>query len=181
MGVEVFFHEDDYKQIDIIPEENYFEAKASSNEIQPNKGQSSEYGFEKCFERKPETIKLIDKKIPFSEIQEILDRYSIDFVERVNTGSGSKSELAKNIVAWGFAEHDILLENSEEGLVKTIFIGNPHLINSQESVGNFLEALYKIGNTYNLILVDWNLQLIFRIKLFENVNKFLNRYDVYEQ
>jgi len=66
----IFYHEDFYRQIELVPEENYFASTRFIHDLPPKDG--SIYGIKSMTTRPEQKIKLVDRMISFEELSKIL-------------------------------------------------------------------------------------------------------------
>jgi hypothetical protein len=117
----IFYHEDSYRQIDLIPEENYF----SSGKVIEGLSQDDQaaFGFSKMIVRPTEPTRLLDRKILFKELKTHLDPLSLAFSDKVSTGYGQYSSIAENIVVWGFEQYGIFVK-VQSSLVEAMWLAD---------------------------------------------------------
>lgn len=174
MHKSIFFHEDFYRQIELIPEENYFAAHKNIEDIGDTKGVETD--FIKAISREDYTktsIKLIDRKITLHNMKKLLDPISINFFNEVETGYGETINKLQNTVAWGFERYGIFVQFNEKSLIINIWIcDSPEFI--KDNSGRFLfNALAKMGKIHNLILIDWNLEIVIKLSNHNLTKEYL--------
>jgi hypothetical protein len=166
----IFYHEDFYKQIELAPEENYFAAGRFINELPPKEG--SIYGFSNITVRPEQKIKLLDRKIPFEEIKTILDPISLLYSENVKTGYGQSAWKDKNTVVWGFEQFGLFVKH-QKSFVEAIWISDSPAFPQDKNGKHLSKAIFTISKTYALILIDWNKEIICRIRSEDDVREYL--------
>ena len=92
----IFYHEDFYRQIELIPQENYFKAlkNISANSID----YESEHGFISIVERGEQKIRTEDLNIQFDSVNQELEKFTIKKYDIVKTGYGNTITVKKNTV-----------------------------------------------------------------------------------
>jgi len=156
----IFYHEDYYKQIELIPENNFFSIHKELNNIQP--ANNSVNGYFQIIERNEATIRTESLALRIDPIAEELAPITLRFFERVTTGYGTSVSVKKNTIAFGFERIALFFEQLDSGIVKNIWLTQSTLLHKQSSCNNLFQALTILSN-YNLILVDWNEELVIRL------------------
>ncbi len=160
----IVFHEDFYRQVEFVPEENYFERNNYINNLPPNQG--GESGFEHCIAREEQPIKTSTRQIPLEEIRELLSPLASSFFTHVEAAYGTTVTYRKeNTVVWGFDGYGIFVETDKADIVQNIYIThNSHF----DIVGNGIpiaKALILLGQKHKLVLIDWDQEIVIRIAL----------------
>ena len=168
----IFYHEDFYRQIELVPEENYFATGRFIDELPSKEG--SIHGIKNITVRPEQKIKLLERKISIEEIRKILDPISLSYSENVKKGYGQSAWKDKNTVVWGFEQYGIFVKRSDI-FVEAIWLCDFYLF-PQDRIGRHLaNAIYLISKTYNLILIDWNKEIICRINSEKDVKEYLSQ------
>lgn len=171
MGTTIFFHEDFYRQIELIPEENFFATQKYIEELPKKEG--SIYGFKGCVQRTEELIKITGRKIALVELNDLLLSESFIYSDQVKSGYGSSnSYVMENTVCWGFERYGIFAEH-ENNTVVSLWLCNSHLFKKDNSGQVLYSKLLLLGSKYQLILVDWNKELTVRISSPEHCRNYL--------
>ncbi len=93
----IFFHEDFYREIELIPQPNYFKTYRDINEnITPN---GIQQGYFTIRQRKEPTIKIENIKIKIDDITNILQPYILKYFHSVTTGYGNVTLPKKDKIA----------------------------------------------------------------------------------
>jgi hypothetical protein len=166
----IFYHEDFYRQIELVPEENYFATGRFINSLPLE--QDSMYGSYNITIRPEQKIKLLDRNISIEEIRNLLNPISLLYSENIQTGYGQSSAKAKNIIAWGFEQFGIFVTH-RGSFVEAIWLCDSSAF-PQIKTGHYLsQAIFSISKSYSLILIDWNKEKIFRFRSEDDVKKYL--------
>src|SRR5436305_743424 len=144
----IFFHEDFYRQKELVPEENYFAAGRFIDDLPPKEG--SIYGFNNIKVRPEQKIKLLDRKILTEEVREILDPICLLYSENVHTGYGQSDWKDKNTVVWGFEQYGLFVK-SREGFVEAIWLTHSSVFPQTKSSQHLSKAMFDISRQYSLI------------------------------
>lgn len=168
----IYYHEDFYRQIELIPEENYFSTNKYINDLPLTEG--SKYGIYNIVERKEQKVKTIDRNIPLSGIKKLLNPLSLFYSDQVQSGYSTAVYNVENTVVWGFERYGIFVE-CNDSYAKNIWLCNSAKF-SKENTGKFLaKALKSIGEYYALILVDWNKELVVKLDSEQIILDYLNQ------
>jgi hypothetical protein len=166
----IYFHEDIYRQIELIPEENYFIAgNYISNS--PVKEISSN-GIYNISVRPTQHKKLEDKNISINELKLILDSYCLTYGENVTTGYGYSEIKSENTIVWGFERYGIFAKH-DSNVIIALWLWNSHFFDQINVAVHLQKALYKIMHTFSLILIDWDKEIICRPTSIEILHKYL--------
>lgn len=166
----IFYHEDFYRQIELMPEENYFTTGRFIDELPPK--ESSIYGINNITVRPEQKIKLLDRKIPVEEVSKILSPISLSYSENVTTGYGQSAWKEKNTVAWGFEQYGIFVKK-EAKFIEAIWLSDSPVFPQLKTSKHLTDAIFSISKQYSLILIDWNKEIICRIGSQNDVREYL--------
>lgn len=166
----IFYHEDFYRQIELMPEENYFATGRFINEL-PTKD-SCIYGINKITVRPEQKIKLLDRNITGEEISKILSPISLSYSENITTGYGENAWKEKNTVAWGFEQYGIFIKK-ETKFIEAIWLSDSAVFPQLKTCKHLADAIFSISKQYSLVLIDWNKEIICRIRSQNDVRDYL--------
>lgn len=166
----IFYHEDLFRQIELVPEENYF-ATGKFIDDQPPKINSS-YGFSNIVSRPEQKIKLRDRNIPIEEIRKLLDPISLSYSENVTTGYGQSVWKDKNTVVWGFEQFGLFIKY-QKTFIEAIWLSDSSFFSQLKTSKHLAAAVFIISKEYSLILIDWNKEIICRICSDNDVREYL--------
>ncbi|WP_436489807.1 hypothetical protein [Chitinophaga sp. ARDCPP14] len=166
----VFFHEDYYKQIELVPEQNYFKAIIDIENL-PSKDENK-YGFPNAIVRDEHLIKLGDLKISFNQFYDLLSPIAINYFSKVTTGYNNNIQTKENTVAFGFERLGIFVSFEAE-FVTNIWLCLSQLFAQTQNCQKILSALNILGTTYKLALIDWDEEIIIRLSNYKSSEEYL--------
>jgi hypothetical protein len=166
----IFFHEDFYKQIELIPRQNYFAANRVIEELPEPNGSGA--GFLSCTIRPEHLVKVEDLKIPFNDVKSLLDPLALSFHNKITSGYSTTTYKVENTVAWAFERFGIFIEH-EEGIVNSIWLCKSAKFPSDNTGKVLIQALKTLSINFNLILADWNQEVIVDISKEKKLNNYL--------
>jgi hypothetical protein len=166
----IYYHEDFYRQIELVPEENYFAANRFIDDLPPIEG--SIYGFKNIAVRPEQKIKLLDRKIPAEEVSKILSPISLSYSENVTTGYGQSEWREKDTSVWGFERYGIFVKQKAR-FVEAIWLSNSAVFAQRNTSKHLTNAIFNLSKQYSLILIDWNKEIICRIRFQNDVRNYL--------
>lgn len=166
----IFFHEDDYCQVEIVTASNRDSYLKEIEQIQEFADEHSDgIGYTDMYIRQDNQCPTADMKISFQNIDKNISCYLHKF-NSVKTGYSSYACECESTVGYGFKELSIFLEHENE-IVKNIWItGFARNQNHLETFTNVLEYLGKL----DLILVDWNVGIVVNLNDKEEIEKYLS-------
>lgn len=168
---DLFFHEDDYLQIEIISKRNFFEQNRNISELSYK---YVEQGFTDINRRKSKKIITSTLSINVKDLQDILESRALVEFKNIYTGHSSSSILKKNIIAYGFEDYAILFDY-QGNFVQNIWMDfTPKLKIPFPSYANLTKTLNAIGVKYDMILIDWNEEKIVDLKSNKKIIDYLN-------
>jgi hypothetical protein len=166
----IYYHEDFYRQIELVPEENYFAANRFIDDLPPIEG--SIYGFKNIAVRPEQKIKLLDRRIPFEETCKILNSISLFYSKNVTTGYGQSVWRDTNTVVWGFEQFGLFVKY-QNSFVEAIWLSDSPVFSQLKTSQHLAKAIFSISKEYSLILIDWNKEIICRIRSQNDVREYL--------
>jgi hypothetical protein len=166
----VYYHEDFFRQIELVPLENYFSLGASINSL--NSIEKTEYGFYKIQSRKEPFFSLVERRISKEDLKIILNPLSEFYSEEVLTGYSDKSSIDENTVAWVFERFALFAKHSD-GFVNAIWLSNSSLFLTNNSCELLLKALTDLTECFGLVLVDWNKLIVCRTNSNQGIKDYL--------
>jgi len=170
-GSTIFYHEDDYCQIQLLPNENYSQlVKEIENISESSKSNFDGYGYENIVVRTNERIALATRRIKKKELEELISELKVERHSIVSTGYGFNYRIqSKNTIGFGKEPFGIFYEfNEETEVVENIWLTNPRQL---EFVG-LPSVISKIAKRWNLVLIDWNSLTLLDWKNLAAVDKY---------
>ena len=175
---EIYFHEDDYCQIEILPVENLDFCLEQAGLIDESaEAHYDGFGYTEAFVRKENPISLHDKKISAIFFNETLSGILPVKYDEVFTGYASYRVKCEHTSAFGYDDKTVVVfYDEDDGFIINIWLD---LGISQESdialVQNFFIALSKLGD---FIIADWGWCFVEKINNHEKIEQYLqNRFD----
>ncbi|MBV8252437.1 MAG: hypothetical protein JO154_07500 [Chitinophaga sp.] len=169
MKSETYFHEDDYNQVEIVPEQNFASAQRQMDSFPPQ--EEGVMGFSSIVVRDETPINISELKIDAALLNNYLTSHSTQVFDVVKTGYGSYVEIVNNAVAYGFDKLAIVVE-STDSIVKNLFLID-YYPPKEKICQPILPVLHDLGTKHSLILVDWNAWNIIRLNDIAAVNNYL--------
>jgi hypothetical protein len=170
MKNEIFIHEDFIKQIELIPRKNFFSESKQLSDL--NNSEYSTFGFGSCQVREDRSFNLSDMNISLKSIKNILQPICIDFENHIYSGYGNTSYLLDNTIVWIFERYGVFIEHDKSQII-SIWIYDSHEFPMINTPNSFSLALKLLGKEYNLLLTDWNQEIIVDINKSEKLEEYL--------
>lgn len=168
----VFLHEDFYNQIQLIPSENLFTTTKEIDFIS-DENPMMEGGFNECFARESERVKIESRKISFEEIKSILDSSALAYSNQLEMGYGKTVYTVEDAQIWGFERYGIVVESSHN-LVKKIWLCSNSAFSKENTATTLSKMILSLGQKFDLILADWNYQIAIRLTSDRALVKYLS-------
>lgn len=150
----IYFHEDDYCQIELVPRENEGFLIAQGAEIQRSAEKNFDgYGYKGIHVRSEEPVSLSTKGIALEQMADILRDCGFHRIDQVFTGYSSHSELVKNAVAFKHDPYEIYMDH-KDGILDHVWL-YLHWGASPESKQQLIDAFDRIGQKWQLLLSHW--------------------------
>lgn len=162
----IFYHEDDFCQIEIVPKENLSHLLKEADNIADF---SAENGYSDIYVREENKVRLKSREIDKTELEKLLTELETEKHTEVITGYGSDYRVkSENTIGFG-KEYSAVYFDFENGKVENIWITNLFGLNHDKVV----DVLSKIGEKWNLVLMDWNSSELIDLSNKEMINKYL--------
>jgi len=158
----VYFHEDDFCQIEILPSENLaFCLKQAGCIAEFADEHRAGIGFSDMYMREDANISLHSKKILAADLKSSLGEMLPEFDE-IYTGYGNYKEKCNFTNAFGQNENVVLFFDSEDEFVKNIWLTlNVRKSDDIEIAMGIFDALSKIGD---FLIADWEWGFVGELK-----------------
>ncbi len=155
----IYFHEDDYCQIELVPRENEGFLIAQGSEIQRSAEKNFDgYGYKGIHVRSEEPVPLSTKGIALEHMADMLRVRGFRRIDQVFTGYGSHRELAKNTVAFKLDPYEIYVDH-KDCILNHVWL-YLHWGASPESKQQLIDAFDQIGQNWHLLLAHWPWSLV---------------------
>ena len=174
-GPAIFYHEDDFLQVEILPSSNLSNLKIESVKVDTfGKKHFDGTSFTDIYIRNDESrIKLSERQIHPKELEVMLTPLGFDRIQNVLTGYGqSFQEVHKNCIAFS-KNYQTIFYDFEENIVQHIWLTN-HWGMDREKLA---KCLYDLGQQWGLLLQDWNLAVTIDLSNKESLDSYLATYD----
>ncbi|MCR6640084.1 MAG: hypothetical protein NVV82_14125 [Sporocytophaga sp.] len=169
----IFYHEDDYRQVEIVPSENFNELIKQADNIQDFAEKNFDgIGYTDIMAREDYGLKLKDRGIPVAELEKVLLNLSLPRKTSVTTGISPGEMISKNTLGYG-ENYDGLFFQFESDIVSSIWIVGT-IPTDKDKV---IDTLHVLGLQWNLLLMDWNSCELVDLKDKEQVIKYLSYED----
>lgn len=171
MQSDIYIHEDIINQIQILPEENYFSSAVTNRTIY---NENETYGFYEIVERIHPLVPLIKKNITLSEIEEILKPTAISSSNSIFKTYGQTSIKIDNMSCYIYERVGIFVKYNQFQILEDIFTYSISIASKNTNNSILPKVLLTLGERYNLILVDWDEEVVIRLCNPKAVNKYLS-------
>ncbi len=169
---DLFFHEDDYLQVEIIPKGNFFH---KSRNISKSEFELNELGISNASFRESHKIPTQEIGISKDYLVSTLEEYALVKFKNIFSGYGSKTNiLRKDIISYGYEDYAILFDYNQNIVQNIWLVFNPKLKHPLYGYVNLTKVLLSLGEKFDLMLVDWNEDVIINLNLEEKIIIYLN-------
>jgi hypothetical protein len=172
----IFFHEDDYCQIEILPKENYNYCLDECSDIEDfanNNMDVEGVGYTDIYIRNGNQIPLSTLNLSKDYLNKCMENTFPKF-DRVETGYSSYRIEAKNICAYGVNESvTVFFDYDENDIVQNIWLTLD--IYEKNDITNAEKLLQKLSETSELLLVDWGWSEVYLLTETEPIAQYLRR------
>lgn len=173
--------DDDYCQIEIVPAENRESIENRITEVKILAEQSREgLGFTEIFEVGQMSITTFSKEILTEPLSQLLTNYKFEKAKSINyVGYKIANCETTSTKAFGFSNFTIFFDTEEE-FVKHIWLSINATASrteiSREQFKLIKDALYSLGEEYEMVLADWNSLQLIDLSNKNQIDKYLNGY-----
>ncbi len=167
----LFFHEDDYCQVELSPKEKILLFQTESEKINELAENSFDgFGYTDMYVRTGDRIKLEERKINPFELERILDTIDLPKATAITTGYGETyRETCKNTIGLG-KDYSAIYFDFEDEIVRHIWLTDHFSI----AKDNLVSCLLQAGQKWNLLLMDWNQLIPVDLTNRDQIEKYLN-------
>ncbi|HZV71840.1 MAG TPA: hypothetical protein VFG10_19975 [Saprospiraceae bacterium] len=169
--ITIFYHEDDFCQIEILPGDNFINLKVESQIIRTLAKENFDgTGFTDIHVRDDKSrTNLNQLQIKPEDVDNIFKLLGTDRISNVITGYGQTYRIPhENCIAFG-KDYNAIYYDFKDNIVQHIWLTNPKNINRTE----LIECLYELGNNWNLLLQDWNRTISVDLRNKQEINNYL--------
>ena|GEM_PF-1792276 len=168
----IFFHEDDFCQIELLPVENLAFCLNQANSMSDfSEAHKTDMGYTDIFIRKDAPVSMYSKKISAAMLQKTLGMAIPEFEGVFYAASASRSVRCEHTRAFGQAENVVLFYDHEDGLVKNIWL-TLHVTKNADiaATKGIFDVLSKTGD---FLLADWGWSFIAPLSNFAAIDTYL--------
>jgi hypothetical protein len=172
---ELYYHEDDYCGIELVPMDNEKFIKNEQDEIFnfAEEHRVSNGSFTDVYIRKEHPKKLEEYEIDYIEMDKVLSEITKKY-EKVTTGYGFENEC-ENTIGYRFNEINIFIKNNGK-YITTIWFD--FYLDQLSTAQDLYKILKIIVQDYDLMFVDWSWGFYSRVKYdLELENKLIKIYE----
>jgi len=169
-----YFHEDDFRQIEFLPRDNYEFLQNENLTIKNFADEHSDgFGFTDIHIREENQKSIADQKIELSDLNSVLLELELEKIEEVFTGYGNHKEKCPNTIAYKFDRAEIFVVTEEKTVTDFFVTGFRHFDDAEIKI-KLENILFQIGTKYNLVLNDWDLAEMIDLHDRKEIEKYLN-------
>ncbi|PZR22807.1 MAG: hypothetical protein DI539_04775 [Flavobacterium psychrophilum] len=171
---EIYFHEDMYCQVELVPRENIFHLEKENEKINEfSKEHLDGTGYTDIYVRENSPISIAERKITIDNLHNFLTPIGFTKSETVYYGYGSEKIKSDNTNAYRLNRAHIFFDYKED-IVTAFWINGFRFHKSEEFKKKLMVILYAIGNEYNVVLNDWDLSVTVDLSSKIEIEKYLN-------
>ena len=169
----VYFHEDDFCQIELVPAENW---EYCAREMGNVSAFSAEHrapegiGWTDVYLRNAEPVGLIQSALTVEMVAGLLAPHLESF-DLVETGYGSHAEECKHTYAYGFDAGSVIYFSEQVGIVNHIWLGLDGPPSDRQAA--LIQAMATLNQRVPLILVDWGSESLLRLADQDSLKTYL--------
>jgi len=174
----VYFHEDDYCSIEILPEENLEFCLSQAGLIDEfSAAHKTEFGYTDVFLRGKEPCSLAEKMISKETIDEAL-RGVLPAIDDIFTGYSTYRERCEDTFAFGYDNNVVIFYEVKDGIVEHIWLNL--LIRESDDIVRAKKVFSSLSKVGNFIVADWGWSYIEKLDNSESLGQYLyNRLEVF--
>lgn len=167
----IYFHEDDYCQIELLPKANYESCLKELGIISDFSDKHFDgIGYTDMYVRGERSIPTSTLNISLDQFSQFLLEQGLNKYTTVETGYSSYREQAES--TWAFDRDNLtVFVNFEKNIVQNIWLD--FYPNDTSKLDNAIHDLFfKLGVNWNLILVDWNLKKVINLNDKKSIESY---------
>ena len=153
---EIYFHEDDYCQIQILPLSLWDYCLSEMNKINEfSNAHKAEIGWTDIYIREETPQNLTDLAITVEEFKQSVE-LTLKRYEKVTTGYSSHVEECENCLAWGIEDRNftIFADTNSKNLINAVWLEIGTL--NRENSPVVTETFKNLPKSNELMIADWN-------------------------
>jgi hypothetical protein len=146
----LYFHEDFYCQVELLPRENFSELEKENEKIEDFAQRHSDgFGFTDIYVRNGHKIRTSDRKIKLGDFEKVMLESGFQKHPNVYSGYSSYEERCKNTLGFEL-DSSVVYCDFENDLIKNIWIDNFRFSNSSDKKEQLINGLFSIGDKWDL-------------------------------
>lgn len=154
------YHEDNFCRVEMRPWENLDELREDLTEIRNiQENHSLGGGFTKVHIIKDARVKTLSRKIKIEELEELIKKTGFKKYDCITTGYGSQVYDSNFSIGYGNEYCALLFERNQE-MVDHIWFNYYPQRDNNPVLDPIVDYITEISNRWDLILVDWNLEVL---------------------
>ena len=167
----LFFHEDDFCQIQLLPVEDFRGTQSELNEAGSFAHDHFDgVGYDDIYVRRGGESGVGIRKIPIGELAGLLFQTGLPKAERVLTGYGVDFRVAcKNTIGFGQDYSAIYFAHNAQ-FVEEIWLTNPFNIDKNSLIFFLVECFKR----WDLFMADWEVRRTIDLSAAETISNYLN-------
>ena len=157
-ATEIYFHEDLYCQVEIIPRENSVNLDLENDKINEFSEEHFDgVGYTDVYARDGHGIKTCERGIQVDELDELITNIGFEKKNEIYTGYGAYKVKCKKTIGYHLDGAIIYCDFDENQLIQNIWIDGFRFNGKSTFKPQMIQALNELGKRWNLILNDWDL------------------------
>lgn len=176
----IYFHEDDFNQIEILPEENEMFCSSQVKKIEAfADAHKNGVGYTEMFVRGENPATLYKKSISVKTLENSVIQFLPKYDE-VHTGYGEHKILCRAINAYGLDENVVLFCQLTNDVVEYLWLTLD--IKKENDIQIALNMFKAIESISSLMLTDWLWSFTKKIGQTDDIKEYLKkRFEVFRQ
>ncbi len=167
----IFYHEDDFCQVEILPNENFNSLIKQADNVQEFTAKHfNGVAYSDMMIRDNHEMELSERGIKPIELETILSQLESQRHASVTTGITPGEMASENTIGFG-KNYRGLFYDFESDIVKNIWIAGFLEVDLDKQT----KVLNQLGEKWNLLLIDWNSLTLIDLKDKNQINKYLNK------
>lgn len=171
----IYFHEDDYCQVQLLPKEDQDHLSAEEAKVREVAEKNfTGYGFSNIHVPTKEPISLSSRRINTAEIDNMLLAQRFKRITTVFSGSMSDRAVAQETLAFKCGSY-VLYYDQDNGTVRSIWLD---LFGKASSANraDLINALHLIGTRWNLVLMHWSWSSLVDLSAKHSIEEYFDSY-----
>lgn len=169
----IYFHEDDYCQIELLPASSWQFCTGEMKRIDEfSEAHKTDFGWSDIYMRDaapPQT--LASMAISTDSWKSALRSSKLKFHSKVTTGYSSYVEICRDCAAWAGENEVAIFAEFKADIIERIWFSFDNL--TEQGLQNSFEAIQQIPKQNELIIADWNWSQVIKISDNEMLFQYL--------